>query len=100
MQLRSAFDPDLALRIGSPEGEPSIEMLRLETKAEMASHAAPIKDRSPRVVGPEIHNRLQVGVPVVYVGSEDWPEQVVLAGAVVKSGKEPFKARMSADAIV
>lgn len=100
MQLRSAFDPDLALRIGSPEGEPSIEMLRLETKPEVASHAAPIEDRPPRVVGPEVDNCLQVGIPVVDVRPEDWPEQVVLAGAVVKSGKEPFKAHMSADAIV
>lgn len=58
MQLRCAFHPDLALGIGSPEGEPSIEMLRLETKTEMASHAASIKDWAARVVGPEIDHGL------------------------------------------
>ncbi len=66
----------------------------------MAPHAAPIKGRPPRVVGPEVDDRLQVGIPVVDVCSEDWPEQFVFSGAVVESGKEPFKAHVSADAIV
>lgn len=100
MQFRGAFGPDFPLCIGSPQGEPSIEMVRLQTQTEVASHAAPIQDRPACVVGPEVDNRLQVGIPVVDVCPEDRPKQFILAGAVVEPGKEPLEARVSADAIV
>lgn len=100
MKLLTAFNPDLALRIGSPERKPSIEMLWLEAKAEMAAHATPIKNRASGVIGPEVDNGLQVGIPVVDMRSEDGPKQIVLAGAVVEAGEQLFQSGVSADAIV
>jgi hypothetical protein len=100
VEFLGTFGADFQFRVGSPQGEPALEVLRFEPEAEVAPHAASVEDGSAGVVRPEMDDGLEMGIPVVNMGAEDGTEKVVLAGAVVEPGQEPFEARMAAQTFV
>ena len=66
-------------------------MFRLQSEAQVTSHATAVEDRPPGLVRPEVHHRLKVGIPIVDVRGEDRAQQGILTGAVIEPGQQPFQ---------